>query len=124
MRTDPVILLAGRIAEMGDLIAILAFVVQYTFLARWWANPIGRTIVWKDVALMGAIGLSLAGSFIRPTPTSAKVMAWVVIATLLAICVIMVWRIVVFWRIHKEGAGLQAEHTVAARQRENERAGG
>jgi hypothetical protein len=42
----------GNFCLWGSSVLIVVFVVQYSLLARWWANPIGVTIVGLDLCIL------------------------------------------------------------------------
>jgi hypothetical protein len=100
---DQVIDLAFKVVEVASLVTIVAFVAYYSRLANWWANPIGRTIVIKDLALILVLIPSILSIFINFNRLTSHIAAWFDIASFGAIPVIMVWRIVVWHRIHKAG---------------------
>jgi hypothetical protein len=95
------ILLGYKISTIAVIASTLAFIAVYTRLAPWWKSPIGRTIVWKDIALVMAflpVALSLFFHFNRLTSTLS---AWIDIADFVVITVIMVIRCKVWITTHK-----------------------
>jgi hypothetical protein len=59
-----------RVVVLAAELVTVAFIVVYTRLARWWRNPVGRRIVFADIAVGVAllpISLSLFFSFSRLT---------------------------------------------------------
>lgn len=103
MTQDDAILLAFKIVEVASLVTIVAFVAYYTKIAPWYRNPIGRTIVIKDLALMLVLIPSILSIFLHFGRLTSHIAAWFDVASFSAIPVIMVWRIVVWRRIHKAG---------------------
>jgi hypothetical protein len=92
-----------KVVVIAGLLTIPAFVICYSRWAVWWRDPVGRTIVAKDLLLAFAlipVGLSLFLSFSRLT---SRVAAWTDIALIGLISPVMIWRIVVFWRLHRQG---------------------
>jgi hypothetical protein len=100
---DQAILLAFKVVEVASVVTIAAFVAYYSTVANWWANPIGRTIVIKDIALILVLIPSLLSIFIDFNRLTSHIAAWFDVASFGAIPVIMVWRIIVWRRIHKAG---------------------
>jgi hypothetical protein len=100
--TSPALLvLLTKIALIADMIAIAAFIADYSRLAKWWANPVGRTIVIKDLFLLGVISLIVASVFFQFSRFTSEVASWIQIVLLGGMAVAMLSRIVVFERIHR-----------------------
>jgi hypothetical protein len=102
--TSPALLiLLTKIALIADMVAIAAFICDYSRLAPWWKNPVGRTIVLKDLFLLGVISLIVASVFFQFSRFTSEVASWIQIALLGGMAVAMLWRILVFERIHRNG---------------------
>jgi hypothetical protein len=100
---DQAITLAFKVVEVASVVTIGAFVACYSAWARWWENAIGRTIVAKDMALILVLLPSILSIFLHFNRLTSHVAAWFDLASLGAIPVIMVWRIIVWRKIHKAG---------------------
>jgi hypothetical protein len=100
---DQVIVLAFKVVEAASLVTIAAFVICYSFWAPWWKNPIGRTIVAKDIALILVLIPSILSIFFSFSRLTSHIAAWFDLASFGAIPVIMTWRTVAWRRIHKAG---------------------
>jgi hypothetical protein len=96
------IILLFKIALIADAIAIVVFVVDYTRLAPWWRNPIGRTIVSKDCLLFIPIFLGGLSVFWHFNRTSSHIAAWLTVVSFGLIAPVMLWRTVVFELIHRQ----------------------
>ena len=59
------IILAFKVADIASVVTIAAFIGVYTRYAKWWRNPIGRTIVIKDVALILVLIPSILSIFFQ-----------------------------------------------------------
>jgi hypothetical protein len=94
---EQAIILGFKISDVASLAAIAAFVAYYTKAARWWKNPVGRTIVAKDVALILVLLPSVLSIFFRFNRLTSYIAAWFDVASFALVPVIMTWRIVV-WR--------------------------
>lgn len=103
MTSPHLLLLLTKIMLIADMTAIIAFVADYSRLAPWWRNPVGRTIVIKDLFLLGVICLVVLSVFFRFSRLTSQVASWMQIILLGAMAVAMLWRIVVFERIHRNG---------------------
>ena len=94
-------ILLTKVTLIADMVAITAFVADYSRLAPWWRNPVGRTIVLKDLFLLGVISLVVMSVFFRFSRLTSQVAGWVQIALLGGMAIAMLWRIIVFERIHR-----------------------
>jgi hypothetical protein len=103
MSQDQAILLAFKVVEVASLVTIVAFVAYYTRIAPWHKNPIGRTIVYKDLALILILMPSILSIFVNFNRLTSHIAAWFDVGSFALVPVIMVWRIVVWRRIHKDG---------------------
>jgi hypothetical protein len=100
---DQAIILAFKIIEVASVVAIAAFIGCYSRWAAWWSNPIGRTIVLKDIALVLVLFPSILSIFFQFNRLSSHIAAWFDVGSFALVPVIMCWRIVVFRRIHHSG---------------------
>ena len=103
MTQDQVIDLAFKVVEVASLVTIVAFVAYYTRVAAWWSNPIGRTIVIKDVALVLVLVPSILSIFVDFNRLTSHIAAWFDVGSFALVPLIMCWRIVVFRKIHRDG---------------------
>ena len=103
MTQDEAIILAFKVVEVASVAAIAAFIGCYSRWARWWSNPIGRTIVLKDIALVLVLIPSILSIFIDFNRLTSHIAAWFDIGSFALVPVIMCWRIAVFRKIHKAG---------------------
>ena len=109
MSQEQAIILAFKIVEVASVVTIAAFIACYSRWAAWWRNPIGRTIVLKDVALVLVLIPSILSIFVDFNRLTSHIAAWFDVAAFALVPVIMIWRIVVFRKIHR--AGMLAEAT-------------
>ena len=103
MSQDDAILLAFKVVEVASVVAIAAFTICYSRWAPWWANPIGRTIVLKDIALILVLIPSILSIFINFNRLTSHIAAWFDVGSFALVPIIMCWRIFVFRKIHKAG---------------------
>ena len=97
------IILSLRIVIIAAVASISAFVACYSRWAPWWKDPIGRTLVIKDLLLIAALAVFVLSLFFQFNRLSSAVAAWLDVAVFAAITPVMCWRIAVFWKIHREG---------------------
>ncbi len=103
MSQDEAILLAFKVVEVASVVTIVAFVACYTRWAAWYRNPIGRTIVIKDLLLIIAFIPSILSLFWTFNRLTSHIAAWLDVAMIGLISPVMIWRIFVFGKIHKAG---------------------
>lgn len=108
MTQDRLILLMLKVVLCADVAATLAFIGDYSRLTRWrWVrNPIGRTIVVKDILLVGAFLPSILSLFVNFSRLTSHIAAWADIGLFAGIGACMAWRILVFERISRREGGL------------------
>jgi hypothetical protein len=102
MTQESLLLLLLKIFLIADVASISLFVGDYSRLYRWWTNAMGRTIVLKDLFLLVVISLTAMSVFWRFSRLTSQVAAWVQIAALGAMALVMLWRVVVLERIHRQ----------------------
>jgi hypothetical protein len=102
---DHLILLLFKIVLVADVVSIAAFIAQYWRLAPWYKNPIGRTIVIKDILLIVCLLPSVLSLFWHFSRLTSHIAAWVDVASFGLIAPVMAWRILVWQSIHKNKAG-------------------
>jgi hypothetical protein len=100
---DQWITLCYKIAVVGALLTIPAFVLCYSRWASWWRDPVGRTIVAKDLLLAFALIPVALSLFLQFSRLTSRVAAWTDIALIGLISPVMIWRIAVFWKLHRQG---------------------
>ena len=93
-----------KIAEVAAIVAILRFVIVYSRLEPWWRNPIGRSIVYKDIALMLALLPALLSLFLDLNRLTSQIIGWFDLACITAIAVLMFWRTEVWKRTARRSA--------------------
>lgn len=106
MTQDALILLLFKIVIIADIAASLLFVADYTRLTRWGAwsrsNPVGQTVIIKTLLLGAAFIPSALSLFLKFNRLTSHIAAWTDIALFAGIAVVLLWRVVVFERIHRD----------------------
>src|SRR6185312_15046768 len=98
---EQAIVLAFKVVEVASVVTIATFIACYSRWARWHSNPIGRTIVYKDIALILILIPSILSIFINFNRLTSHIAAWFDVASFGLVPVIMVWRTLVFRKIHQ-----------------------
>lgn len=124
MSQEQLLVLLFKIVLVADLVTLAVFIADYTRLTRGeaWRNPIGRTILWKDVLLGAALTPSVLSLFFHFSRLTSRIAGWVDIALFAAISVAVVWRIAVFEKIHRSKETAAAEPEDCAESPEDEAA--
>lgn len=107
MNQEQAIILGFKVVEVASVVAISAFVICYSRWARWWSNPIGRTIVFKDIALLLVLLPSILSIFFQFSRLTSHIAGWFDVGAFALVPVVMIWRIAVFRGIHKAGQSSQ-----------------
>ena len=103
MTQEQLIVLLFKIILVADLVSLAAFIIQYSLLAKWWANAIGRTIVIKDLLLGAALTPSVLSLFLHFNRLTSRIAGWVDVALFAGIAATMAYRMIVWQRVHRAG---------------------
>ena len=103
MSQDQAILLAFKVAEIAAVVTIIAFTACYSFWAKWWSNPIGRTVVYEGMAIVLVLVPSILSIFLQFNRLTSHIAAWFDVGSFSLVPAIMIWRIFVFGKIHRDG---------------------
>lgn len=99
MSQEQAIILLFKIGAIAGFASIITWVAVYTRLAKWWRNPIGRTLVAKSLLLAGLLVPTIMSLFFHFNRLTSYVAGWVDVALICAIAPVMIWRSVVWLRI-------------------------
>jgi hypothetical protein len=107
MTQDQWIILLLKVGCISGFLSLTGWVVQYHYYTRgaWRRNAIGRTLVAKTsliAALLVPTTLSLFLDFNRLT---SHIAGWIDTALIGLISPIMLWRILVWRKIHRQETG-------------------
>lgn len=105
MTQDQLIILLLRVVLISGAVSVAAFIGVYTALAPWWRDPVGRTIVIKDMLLALLLVPSILSLFFHFSRLSSRVAAWADLALFAAMAPVMLWRCVIWIRIHRKKEG-------------------
>lgn len=110
------IVVAEKVALAAGLVSVAAWIAVYTVTARWWRDPIGRTLV--------ALAVLLAGLCVHPAlrvffGLGGSAATWADVALTGLVTPVMAWRIVVWVRLsragrHPAGGGQPARDDLAS----------
>ena len=102
MNQDQAILLAFKVVEVASVATIAVFIGCYTWWtkAKCWTNPIGQTIVYKDLSLILVLLPSILSIFLSFNRLTSHIAAWFDVGSFALVPAIMTWRVFVFKKIH------------------------
>ncbi|MBS2962586.1 hypothetical protein KGA66_05975 [Actinocrinis puniceicyclus] len=80
--------------------AALVYIAGYTAMARWWRTPVGRSMVSLAVAIALAL-LPAVLHYAAGLALTRRWFRWYDRGSLNAIGVILLWRLVVLWRVQR-----------------------
>ena len=99
MGSDPqfqaLILIVG---VWGGAIAPVVFAVYYTCIARWWENPLGRTLIALDLCIGALRWARLEELFDHQVRSMTGPADWLVTVAMLCIPAVIIWRMAGFER--------------------------
>jgi hypothetical protein len=98
------LVLALKIALIAGFCSLAGWVVLYSFLAAWWRNPIGRTLVAKTTLIAGLFVPSILSLFFRLNRLDSYVAGWVDVALIGLVTPVMGWRCYVWVKLHRAGS--------------------
>lgn len=110
MSQDSLIILLFKIVLVSGALSVAAFVVRYHQMTKGavWANEVGKTIVVKDILLIACLIPSILSLFFRFSRLTSHVAAWLDVVLFGLLTPVMIWRIVVWQRIHRNKQGASA----------------
>jgi hypothetical protein len=116
MAQQQLLILLLKIVIVADVVTVVAFAAIYTALAKWWKDPIGRTIMTESVLLALLLLPSLLSFFVNFNRLTSEVSAWADVGLFALLAVAMAWRSYVWVKIHRAGKrpGAQAGPTEEA----------
>lgn len=109
------ITLLFKIFLVTGFLSLAGWVVLYTFLAPWFRDPVGRTLVAKTSLIAGTFLVAGLGEFFPWFRTHPLTLGWIDVALIGAVTPVMAWRSAVWIKLHRagrlprDGAGVQEE---------------
>ena len=101
MTQDQLLILLFRILLIACSVSAALFIAVYSFLASWWRDPIGRTIVILDALIGAAFVPSILSLFFNFNRLTSHIAAWFDAADFTAITFMLLHRSWLWTRLHK-----------------------
>jgi hypothetical protein len=100
---DQWIALCLKIGLIAGFASITVWVALYSRLAKWWRNPLGRTIVIEAVLIAGLFVPQIMSLFFSLNRFDSYIAAWADVALIGLVTPVMLWRCVVWVRLDSLG---------------------
>lgn len=97
------IILVFKVALIAGFASLVGWVALYTKLARWWRTPLGWTLVTKTMLIAAMFVPSILSLFFRLNRLDSYIAGWVDAGLIGLVTPVMVWRSVVWVRLHRAG---------------------
>lgn len=102
MSQDQAIILLLKVVLVCGAVSVALFVAEYTWRAAWWKNPIGWALVVKDILLILCLLPSILSLFLQFNRLTSHIAAWIDVGLFGLMTPVMLWRIAVFERVHRD----------------------
>ena len=97
------LVLAFKTVTIAGFCSLVTWIVVYTRVARWWRNPIGQTLVAKSVLIAALLVPTILSLFFHLNRATSYAAGWADVVLIGLITPVMIWRAVVWVRIHRQG---------------------
>jgi hypothetical protein len=97
------LILALKVALISGFVSLAGWIALYSALADWWKIPVGRTLVAKTALIAGLFVPSILSLFFHLSARDSYIAGWVDVALIGLVTPVMLWRSLVWWRLHKAG---------------------
>lgn len=101
MSQDQVILLLLKIGLVSGFASIAAWVAVYSRLAKWWTNPVGRTLVIEAALIAGLFVPQILSLFFHLNRFDSRVAAWADVTLIGLVTPVMAWRTIAWLRLDR-----------------------
>jgi hypothetical protein len=105
MTQDQTLMVAFRVVLIAGVVSVTLWAAVYTYLAKWWANPIGRTVV--DFAIRVSIAMipSILSLFFQFSRLTSQVAGWIDVALFGLVALGILRRIPLWVKLHMDKDG-------------------
>lgn len=97
------LILALKIVTIAAFASLAAWIAIYTRLSPWWRNPIGQTLVIKTALIALLLVPTILSLFFDFNRLTSIIAGWMDVGLIGLIVPVMVWRSVVWVRVHRDG---------------------
>lgn len=103
MSQEAWLVLALRAALICGFASLVAWIALYSWLAPWYRNPIGRTLVAKTALVALMFIPSMLSLFFHMNRLDSYIAGWVDVGLIGLVTPVMIWRCFVWLKLHKAG---------------------
>lgn len=100
---DRILILVLQIVLISGFTSILLWIITYSRVAKWWRNPVGRTIVLFAALVAGLLVPTTLSLFFNLNRTTSVAAAWADVTFIGLVSPVMCWRIVTWRRLARDG---------------------
>jgi hypothetical protein len=115
---DGVIVAAFKVVLISGLVTTVLWVGVYGYLAKFWANPVGKTVVDFAGLLAGVLLISVLSLFFHFNRATSHVAGWIDVVLFARISWVLAARTPLWIRLHMRADGHQSYPTVGTFLRE------
>jgi hypothetical protein len=95
--------LALQVALIAGFCSLAGWVALYSVLAKWWTNPVGRTLVAKTTLIALLFIPTALSLFFHLSRTDSYATGWVDAGLIGLVSPVMWWRCRVWVKLHRAG---------------------
>ena len=114
MTQDQMLLLGFKITLVAGEVAALLWLGVYTYLAKWWENPIGATVTRFAIYIAALYVPSILSLFWHLSRLTRLVAGWFDMAVFAIVAVELFRRVPLWIRLHLRRDGQQSYSAVGA----------
>ena len=97
------LILAFKAVSIAAVISLVGWIIVYTRVAAWWRNPVGQTLVIKTALIALLLIPTILSLFFHLSRQTSMAAGWVDAVLIGLITPVMIWRSVVWIRLHRDG---------------------
>lgn len=102
---EQVIVLLLKVFLISGFAANVLFISTYSKIAKWWRNPVGRSLVIESGLIALLLVPTALSLFLSLSRTTSDVAGWADVVLIGAITPVMTWRSIVWLRMYRAGHG-------------------
>jgi hypothetical protein len=92
-----------KIGLISGFCSLAGWIALYTFLAPWWRNPVGRTLVIKTFLIAFLFIPSIFSLFFHLNKGDSYLVGWIDAGLIMSVTPVMLWRCLVWLKLHAAG---------------------
>jgi hypothetical protein len=97
------LILVLKIGLITGFVSLTGWIAVYTWLAPWWRNPVGRTLVTKTALIAALFVPSILSLFFNLNRLDSVIVGWIDAGLIWLVTPVMIWRSAVWIKLHRAG---------------------